>query len=198
MTTVYQTSTASSVLVATATNEVSLAASPGATNTILTTGSIAASASNVYYATFTIAGPGTTDWTVGANFDAVFDVTTCTSTVSYAGNTQRIDVTTAAQRASTIAATQTGTGLKSFTLAFSTAAGSGVNDNALRASTDLYMLTARASNSSSMTAGSLAFRVDNSNVTANVYWTVGGATTKAPPPWAALDRRNRRNTLLRR
>lgn len=188
------------MLVATATVEDSLSPTPGSSNTVLTTGSVAASASNTYYATFLLAsGPGTLDWpaTVSDLYDVVLDVTTCTSTVTGAGNPQRLDITTAAQRASSVPLGVTGTGLKSFGL---TGSGwSSLNSSALRATTDVYMVAARVSNSSSMTAGSYALRVDNSNVTALVPWTVsGGGPTPLSPPFALADRRIRRNSLLRR
>jgi hypothetical protein len=191
--TVYQTSTASAITALTAPNEISLSVTAGTANTILGTATVATSASNAYYATFNLgSGPGTLDWsTLTGDYPAVFDVTTSTSTVTVAGNGQRLNSTGTVQLSSVVTTGQAGTGLKTFDVTGT------FNSNVARATSDIYVLASRLSNSSSMTTGSFAQRVDNSSVTAGVPWTVAGATTKSPP-FDMTDQRVRRNSLLRR
>lgn len=181
----YLTSTARPVGYVVADQEVSLETTNSGAGTILSLSVPTSAASSTVRITFAEpsgGGPGVLDWAAANNsFTTIFDVTTCSSSVSHAASFTRMSADTNTTLASTIAALQSGTGLKTFS-------GSILSPDASssRATTDVYVTTLRNTNSSSMTTGSLAIRVDENNSTATVPWaafsggsTVSGAATAA-------------------
>lgn len=141
--------------------------------------SIAASAASVVHTRFWLAAAETlpsVPWAAGDHVHSI-DVTVCAATLTYRPAVYRRINSDGSSNAGPVPATQTGTGIKSFTVN----ASSGLTFNSAANAADIPETQFQASNSSTMTAGTLAFNVDDADSTWTAPWTVSAGSSGRLP-----------------